>query len=272
MHNSICHGRKRTQLIGTDGEAINSFRGAMDMHDADVHNVMVNKILHQHTGTITTLAVATTGDGTEYQIEVVDIVGFATNNYIHIEDGGQEPTHPKIIDITGNIFTLDRKIDLPHTIGATITKSILDLKTTAGSISSPVIFYTAPLAGEVWHIERLLFSMAHSSAGDLGKFGNIANGLPNGLIIRIRENGKYRTLSVWKTAGDMKTDMYDVDFPPRSGGGGDYGTTGRWTFKKSGTVLELHGDTGDRIEALVQDSLLTLGFLHVNVQGHFNDQ
>ena len=71
-------------LLGTGNEEIGSIKGALNVHDADVHNDLVNKSFHTHEGVTTTLAEATTGDGTEYQITVVNAVGFAVDDYLHI--------------------------------------------------------------------------------------------------------------------------------------------------------------------------------------------
>jgi hypothetical protein len=250
---------------------IDSLRNALSVHVEDVHNVLVNKSLHFHTATITTLAAATTGDGTEYQITVASAIGFNVGDFLHIEDGVQEPTHPQIIAIAGNVFDLDRRIDEVHPIGTDVGKAILDLATTIGTLAAPIVYFVQPVPGQIWHITRLLIAMAHSSAGDLGKFGNLAS-LINGVVIRIRTNGTYRTYTNWKNSGDMKGDMYDIQFDSRSGGGGDFGTSGRWTFAKSGMTIKLDGDTDDQIQVFVQDDLTGLGFLTLKVQGHLNDQ
>jgi hypothetical protein len=250
---------------------IGSLKGALDVHAADVHQEMINKALHTHTGVETTLAVATSGDGSEYQITVVSVVGFVVGDFLHIENGGQEPTHSQILVITGAVFTLDRHIDLPHPIGTPVEQSILDLTTTIGTLADPVEYFVEPVAGEVWHITRMLFAMAHSSAGDLGKFGNLP-ALTNGVLVRVKTDGSYRTLTNWKDAGDMKVDMFDIQFDNRSGGGGDFGTSGRWTFSQSGSVLRLDGNTNDRIEVYIQDDLTGLGFFNMTTQGHLEDE
>lgn len=250
---------------------IDSLKNALSVHVEDVHNVLVNKSLHFHTATTTTLTVATIGDGTEYQITVASAVGFAVGDYLHIENGVQEPTHPQVLAIVGNVFDLDRRIDEVHPIGTDVTKSILDLSTTVGTLAAPISYFVEPVPGESWHITRMLMAMAHSSAGDLGKFGDLAS-LTNGVIIRVRTDGEYRTFTNWKNAGDMKGDMYDIAFDARSGGGGDYGTSGRWTFAKSGMTVKLNGDTNDQLQVLIQDDITGLGFLTLKVQGHLEDE
>ena len=247
----------------------------LNIHNSDVHTGIVNSAMHRHTAVSTTLTVATVGDGTEYQISVADATGFANNDYLHIADGSMEITHPMIISSVpalpaagAAVFTLDRRLDNAHAIGTTVTQAVLDISSTAGTLATPVEYWVGPPSGEVWHLARILFAMAHGTAGDLGTFGDIAGGLTNGVLLRAKTNGSYSTLTNWKTNGDMKADMYDVEFDARSGGGGSYGTSGRGTFTRTGAIVRLDGDNGDRLELLVQDSLTTLGFFIMQAQGH----
>ena len=246
----------------------------LNIHDAHVHNRVINKEMHRHTGVSTTLTVATTGSGTEYQISIADATGFNNNDYLHIEDGTPESTHPKILSsvpalpTTGPaVFTLDRRIDFAHPIGATVEQSDLDLRGTIGTLAAPIEYWIGPPAGEVWHIMRILFGMSHGASGDLGKFGGIT-ALTNGCLMRVRINGAYGTFTNWKTNENIKTDMFDVEFDARSGGGGAYGTSGRGSFYRTGSVLRLDGDTNDRLEFYVQDDLTGLATFTMKAQGH----
>ncbi len=258
-----------TKLRGANGELIGSLGGAINVHDADVHNILINKYIHQHTATITTLAVATVGGGSEYMIDVASTAGFAVGDFIDINTTTIETTHPKILGIAGTIFTLDRRIDRAHAIGDIVTKVIIDISSQIGSLASPQVYYIGPPPGEVWHMQRLLFSMVHPTAADLGTFGNIASpGLTNGIIVRARISNNYGTMTNWKITADIKTDMFDVEFDSRSTGGGSYGTSGRGTFTEAGIVLRLDGDEEDRVELLVQDDITALDSFTMKVQGH----
>lgn len=254
-------------LFDGTGNPISSFRGAIDIHDADVHNVIINQYIHQHTVIATTLAVASAPD--DYEITVVSSVGFAIGDYLHINTTSQETTHPKITNIVGNVLTLDRRLDKAHLIGDEVRKAIVDMALTGqvGTMAAPQEYWAGPPAGEVWHLTRMLFSMTHGTAGDLGLFGNLSS-LPNGVLLRSRVNSEYGTLTNWKNNGDIKTDMYDVEFDSRSGGQGNYGTSGRGTFTNAGAVLRLDGDTNDRFEVYIQDDITALGFFGMKVQGH----
>lgn len=249
-------------------QPIGSLKGAIDIHDADVHNNIINRYLHQHTGTSSTLTVASSiGD---YQLTLASVVGFSVGDPIHINTTSVERTHPLITAIVGNTLTLDRELDYAHSIGDTVEVTITDMASQIGTMATPEIYWAGPPAGEVWHITRLLFEMTHGTAGDLGLFGNLT-ALSNGVVLRVYVGGAYYTLTNWKDNSDMKVDMFDVEFDPRSGGGGSYGTTGRGTFIRTGAVLRLDGDLGDRFEVLVQDDITALVSFTMKVQGHPED-
>lgn len=239
------------------GNPIGSLKNALNIHDADVHNIIINKYLHQHSLTETNLNLASGAN--DYIITVDDTTGFVVGDYLHIDTTSVETTHPQILAIAAGApgtFTLDRRLDVAHSIGDTITKAIVDMSSQAGTLATPQEYYAGPEAGKVWHLTRILFEMTHTAAGDLGKFGAIAApGLTNGVLLRALINGQYGTLTNWKTNANIKTDMFDVVFDSRAGGAGTYGTTGRGTFKEAGAVLRLDGDTGDRLEVYVQDDI-----------------
>lgn len=244
---------------------------ALDIHDADVHTRIINRLMYRHAGVTTTLTAATIA-GSSYQIVVADATGFVVGDPIHINTTSIELTHPHIAAIstpTGPaMFTLDRRLDYAHSIGDGVEKAVTNIASAAGTMASPVEYWEGPEPGEVWHLTRILFEMTHGTAGDLGLFGNL-NPLANGVLLRARVNGQYGTFTNWKTNADIKSDMYDVEFDTRSSGGGTYGTSGRGTFTNAGAVVRLDGDTNDQIELYVQDNLTGLLTFSMKVQGHF---
>lgn len=256
-----------------DGNPLNAYHDldtdtyVLDVHVADVHNQIVNRHIHQHTLIETTLAV--TSAVNDYQITVVSAAGFAVNDYLHINTTDFETTHPRINNIVGNVFTLDRRLDVAHLAGDTITKAIINMALAGqiGTMAVPQEYAMWPEPGLIFHITRILFAMEHGTAGDLGLFGDLAP-LVNGVLIRVKINGQYGTLTNWKTNADIKTDMFDVEFDARSGGGGTWGTSGRGTFTETGAVLRLNGDTDDRLEIYVQDDITGLDSFTMKAQGH----
>jgi hypothetical protein len=272
MSASIIYGAN-----GGNGDPVYSLNNAQNTHNADVHNQIINNYLHQHTGISTTLAADTSGDGTAYKLLVLDAAGFANFDYLHINTTSAESTHAQIVSsvpalpYTGPaVFTLDRRLDKAHSVGDTIIKAIVNMALQDGTIDTPQYYFIGPPAGKVWHLTRILFEMTHDVAGDLGKFGGVT-ALVNGMVLRARNDGQWGTLTNWKRNGDIKTDMFDVVFDDRSGGGGAYGTSGRGTFTEAGAVLRLDGDKGDIFQVYHQDVLTTtsINTLTIKVQGHY---
>ena len=249
------------------GNPVKSFDGALNIHDAHPHVLIINEKFHQHTATSTTFAVDAPAGSTS--ITVASATGFAVGDPIHIEDGVIETNHPIITVITGNVFTLDRPLDNSFAIGDTITKTIQNMAV-VGSLATPQSFKVMPQSGIVWHLMRILIQITHStSLGDNGLFGDLP-ALTNGVLVRRYDgtSGLYQTFTDWKDNGDIMSDMYDVHYSTRSGSKGSYGTNARGTFFASGAVVRLDGTAGDFLEILVQDDLSGLDVFRINAQGH----
>lgn len=225
---------------------------------------VVNEYFHLHTGVTDTIAVATSqGDTT---IVLADSTGFLEGDRIQINGGVLDQSFPLILSIATNTLTIDRQIDAEHAIGIEVEVVDLDLDA-VGSLAAPKIFIVEPPNGQIWHIERLILTMGHSTAGDLGLFGNLA-ALTNGCIFRVKIGEVYSTFSNWKTNGGIKGDMFDVVFDTRSGGGGTYGTSARGSFNRIGINVRLDGNKEDRLEFLVQDDIAAITAFNMKGQGY----
>jgi len=255
------------QVFRYDGAVwdVIEWKGALSIHDADVHNTIINRYVHKELGASTTLSANSAIN--DYVITVTSAVGFSVGEYLHVNSTTEEATHPRITGISGNDLTLDRRLDKAHFIGDEVNEAVVDMTSLVGAMASPQEYVAGPPTGEVWHVTRILFSMTHGTAGDNGLFGNLT-ALTNGVLLRARINGEYGTLTNWKTNGDIKTDMFNVEFDSRSGGGGAYGTSGRGTFTETGAVLRLDGDNNDQFEIYVQDDITTMDVFTMKVQGH----
>ena len=264
----------KISLHDGDGNPISSYldtitgKRSIDIHNADVHKLTVDRQYHRHTTPSTTVAVAVTAQDTS--ITVVSSVGFVVGDYLHIENGVQELVHPQITVIVGNVLTLDKPIDNSFAVSTLVQKAILNMNE-VGTLAAPISYKVMPLSGEVWHITKISISMAHSSAGDLGLFGDLP-ALTNGMVVRRYDGGTgtFQTLTIWKTNGDIELDTGDVRFPPRSGGGGSFGTVASGRLKEdTDSIAYLDGTEGDYLEFLNQDDLSGLGFIYGKAQGHF---
>jgi len=258
---------RNINLHDGEGNPVGSLNGAIDVHDADVHDQVVNEYFHRHTGVSDTIAIESAKQDTI--INVTNGGLFSVDDELQLSNGLEGTTFPKITAITINALTLDRPLDHAYVVGATVEVVTTNMAV-LGSLASPISFKTEPNSDELWHVIRFLFTMTHTSAGDLGLFGNQTS-LTNGVVLRIykAEFDQYGTFTLFKSNSDIKDNMYDVDFDTRSSGGGTYGTTGRGSIKiGTGAVPKVDGSKGDFVEMLIQDDLTGLLSYRQKIQGH----
>ena len=245
-------------------EGVEVHGGALDVHTADVHQIPVNEQFHYHTGvdtTVATLAAVNTRD-----LDLVDSTGFVVGTQLQVNSGLDNPLLYTIRAKVGDVITLDGLLDSEVAVGFEVHQVVTDMAVIA-SAGAPLTYIVTPPVGEVWHITRFIITMTHTGAGDLGLFGNIA-AVTNGMIVRGKVGGKYRSFTNWKTNANIKKDMYDVEFDTRSGGSGTHGTSGRGSFSRIGVAIRLDGSLGDELHIVLQDSYVLLDSLEVNGQGH----
>ena len=245
--------------------------GVTNVHNADVHNFVINDYIHRHTAVNTVLtAQANPGDTS---LTVNDITGFVQSDLIHfgILNSTSEPIHPTIsIPPAASIITLDRPIDNVHPIGTLITEAIADMSTLAGTLAAPISYKYFPGANRIEHIKQIQISMTHTATGADDLFGS-EPALTNGMVLRAQINGVLGTFTNWKTNGDIKLDVG----PERlinaaKSGPSNFGTAARGTFVDIDVAIPLNNANGDFIEILIQDgaSILALADLRIKAQGH----
>lgn len=259
------------QIRSRNGEIISSLNNALDIHDADAHDVPVNELFHRHTGTATTLAAAVTGGGSAPStITVASGVGFADGDPIQIESATViEPTFPTIISGGGTTtLVLDRPIDNDFAIGDAVDQVSTNMAVDGST--TPVSFTLLPDIDQTWHIVRFLLGMVHATSADDSKFGSIVGGLTNGCVLRgyNATAGQFRTFTNWKTNFDIKMDMYNLIYTDKAGAG-NFGTNGRGSIRDgTGASPKLIESAGDYLELLVQDDLTGLIKFNLKGQGH----
>lgn len=249
------------------GNPIGSLKGALNTHDADVHNVPVNEYFSRYLGISDTLAVAASVGDTS--VTVTNGALFTVGDWIGNILFPTESIYKQITVIVGNVITLDGPLDNSYPIGKAIDVFGIDMNV-IGTLAAPISFTFVPATGQIWHIVRFLFSMSHNTGGDLGLFGNQTK-LINGAVLRGYDgaSGTFRTFMNIKDNSDIKNNMYDVEFDNRSGGQGTYGTSGRGSIKLgTGAVPKLDAANGDYFEILIQDDISGLISFRMKVQGH----
>lgn len=261
------------QLLALDSftgvvSPVTSFKGALNTHNGDLHNFVVNENFHQQDTASSTVSTASLPGDTS--LVVLDTAGFSQGDNFEVISGNLQEVNGAIITNVPSgapgTLILDRPLDHAYPIGATVERIVHNLAAgVLGTLAAPLSFIIRPPVGEIWHIQRINLSMLFSTAGDDGKFGN-QNALQNGLVLRQNLSTGFATTSIWKTNSDMKLDMFDLPDTDKAPAG-TFGMNGRFTNKKIDVTYSLNGTNGDFLEILRQDNI-TLISLYFKAQGH----
>ena len=127
------------------GNALSSYldaqgRYVLNIHDADVHNILINRnFCDFDTATENPSVAISAGDVT---IAVADTTGFAVGNAIVIKDAGDD-IRERHFHITALVvdtsITVDRPIDIAYTTSATLELIVLSMNVN-GSLAVPLIY------------------------------------------------------------------------------------------------------------------------------------
>lgn len=257
-------------LSDAKGNHISSFRGAVDIHDADVHRAIYNQFVHYETDTTTTTTQAlSTGDN---QINLTNAADFSVGDEIKIEDGALEPVFFKIMAKNVNQIDIDSPISFAHTAGATVTKIHTNLAqnglTTNASRDNPVVFNAHVPSGLIVHITNMVISMLDDNSMDDGSFAGEA-ALNNGLVLRAQSEGVVGTYTNWKDNRNIREDIFTAQYVDKTQSN-EYGFAASYNIKKSiGGIVYLDGSQNDKFQVLVQDNLTAITEIRLKMQGHY---
>jgi hypothetical protein len=175
-------------------------------------------------------------------------------------------------NVAGSVITLDSPIDFAYPVGTYVDIAVTDINVN-GSVT-PVIYGLrgtgAPPGVDISvDITRILFNCETATAVDLSKFGDIAGGLTNGLLMRTRNN-EYQNIFNVKTNGEVAGICYDwTPYSATRVNEGQDGFQARMTFagpSKVGVAIRL--PIGDDLQFIVQDDLSSLSHFHIIAEGH----
>jgi hypothetical protein len=238
----------------------------LSVHVEHAHHRMWNHYFNLET------AVENTTDGItavdSKTIVLNDATGFNVGDKIDIHAGAVHVhSYREIISIATDTLTIDAGVDTALPDGSQIDQTSFNMAVN-GAVT-PQVFIMKPRGTEVIDITRMITQMVHSASASDILFGGIT-ALTNGVHIRknINNGESYSTIAIWKSNKDLKEDMYDVTYGATAGAG-NKSTTGRWTFEKSGAVVNLVASNNEFLEFIVQDDLTGLEDLQVKCQGHF---
>jgi len=253
-------------LYDSEWKPIWSLNWALNIHDADVHNVPVNEYFHRHTWVTTTVNAPVIK--WDYIITIADT---NINNWdnIQIEDWVVETTFPTVISWWWTTtLTLDRPLDNAFAVDDPVEVVTTEMNV-LWTIANPVSFKIEADQNQIWHIVRFLLWMTHSSTADDSKFWSIP-ALENWVILRWynAETQTYRIFTNWKTNKDIKLDMYDVAYTDKAGWG-LYWTNSRGSIKLwTGATPRIDWAVWDFVEILIQDDLTWLESFNLKAQWH----
>lgn len=133
-----------------------------------------------------------------------------------------------------------------------------------GSVSDKK-FVSYPPGPQAWDLHRFIIDMILATAGDDGKFGNLAQ-LTEGIYFGF-ESPDYTeyTLSIFDN-GDYRASAYDITYPTRAGGTGDFGMAARKSQSRTGSIIKLNGNDHSFV-TYIQDNLSAIGRYRVKVGG-----
>jgi hypothetical protein len=256
---------KAVSSLTGEVENISSYREVLNINSAWVHRKIVNETFFRKTGVQSDLAIAAFAGDTI--VTVVDGSVFTVGHETKACNGSlQEIGLLSITVINVNAITLDRPITNDYPIGTPVCEVTSNMAVT-GTLAAPVSFKIAPPDLTVWQITRYLLSIVDNSTMDDGLFGSLPS-LTNGVTLRATTTaGRTVSFGNWKNNGDIKLDMYDVEYSDKAPAG-EYGLRGRWTFTKAEVISEIDGsDPLQNMEILIQDDLSDLTSFKMRAQG-----
>jgi len=241
-------------------ENAKTYRGALQVDAALVHKIGVSEHARTDLDGSTTLDIAASiGD---VLINVASTTNFAVGSIITVEG---ERSHFHVIVVNAGVsLTLNRPIDNDHNPGVVVQEVSIAMNV-VGSLGSPISYKIQPPSTERWQLTRIMTTILDQSAMDDATFGGIG-ALTNGVVIRFYVGGIYQTITHWQSNGDLKDDMYDVEYSDKAPAG-YFGLNGRWTFTKAEFIADLDGTINDYLEVLIQDDLSNLDDFELKAQG-----
>ncbi len=137
--------------------------------------------------------------------------------------------------------------------------------------STPKVYTAGPPTGKIWYINRMILSITDTNI-NWQKFGGIA-ALTNGVDVDYDTAGVNIDLldgEPIKINSDWVQFCYDTEV--NEGPGTLDVVRVRWTFGKSGTVLQLNNADSDLFRVTINDNLNALTEYHTMIQGYEVDE
>ena len=138
-----------------------------------------------------------------------------------------------------------------------------------GSVMA-VDFTLSPPAGKLFFLSRMNIVLEDESINHL-KFGGIAGGITNGLLLKVKEGGLAER-DISEHPIKRNAEFHHIAFDVQLISAASDILTIRWEFFRSGSFLELRNSRGDNIKATVQDDLRNINEFEIICQGYEVDE
>jgi len=244
--------------------------GGVEVSVQDQTTAPINSLFAQSVGTFS-LAADTVASGLttlEYAFTAATGHGITVTvpktEILLLDVVGDRSFYAEVIDVVGDVITVDRPIDHVFPLAATLGRIVTTQMAVDGSVT-PQIFTIRAGQLKADHAQFII-SMLSSSAMDDGKFGSLP-ALPRGLVFRIL-NSYQKTIFCFKTNGEISQFCHDTRYSDKAPAGA-YGFNADITFggqENRGVVLRLGAN--DVLQWIVQDTLQDMDSLKIAAIGH----
>lgn len=246
------------------------YQGQNDVNIQDQHTNRISLFLGEILDTLVSIS------GTAKDVSIFNIITTGLTpvdgDYICLQELGKitQTEIINVVPVSGDEYTItiDVPLDFDYTSIAGCTIQNVEMgKDFSGSDG---IFQVGPKGDFRWDITRQMVSMVLATKGDDGLFGDLTK-LENSQYFR-KENGiTSQNLFTVKENSDYAAEGFDLRYPDRSGGQGEFGMSARVSYNgpdKSGVVIRLDGATNDNYRTVIRSDLQLLGRYRIKIQGH----
>lgn len=208
-----------------------------------------------------------------YTVKVTSATGIVAGSIIGMISLGavEEFFIAKVISVATNTLNLDRPINRIFIAGTdALTILTTDIRTTAGSISTPIIYNIVNFGTYAVDIKSIsIVGTDNAAMYDTNFFG--ISELIYGIVLRKKgANGNYYDIMNIKKIADIRRFTSNVMFPSTLPAG-QYTCQALINFSDTyGVITRLN--YGEELQCVVQDDLTGITSLTVTALGHFTDE
>lgn len=175
-----------------------------------------------------------------------------------------------VLSKSNDTVFVDTPLDVAYPSGSYVDITTIEMAVDASSTSQTFGLRgvsPSPIGLSI-DITRIIFTMVMTTAPEFSDFGDITDGLINGLVLRKRD-GRYFNVFNVKTNQELASLMYDMTVFEASKVFNTNTIVGRLTFggqSKVGVVIRLN--PGEDLEFILQDDFSSLISMKIVAEGH----